>query len=171
MAATALARSLGAAGLDVSVEGAVDWTLTPRTQWEQGEPLPLPAWLQAPEADGVAYRLVVGGQSRRLAVKRGANGWYTLTTTAAAALAVARVPGQRLEVQLEVEAPLCRGRTAAAPLLEGAFLVPEALDHMGVPGTLVAGEAGNRTFVVFLHAAEVAGEQRYVGASVNLRLE
>lgn len=174
MAASALARSLGASGLDVDVSGAVDWTLTPRTAWDPESLLEVPDWLQAPEAEGVSYRLVVGGQSRRLALSRGVNGWYTLTTIPATPLDVARVAGARLNLRLEVEAPLGKCRElATAALLAGSFQVPPTLDHMGVPGTMVMGESAgkDRTFVVFLHAAEVGGAQRYVGATVNLRLE
>jgi hypothetical protein len=78
---------------------------------------------------------------------------------------VAAPVGARISVR--IRAVCDRGE---CDLIRGELVVPEKMDNMGAPGTLIVPRNREKAFV-YLHAAVVDGERRYIAAHSSVGIE
>lgn len=174
MATLAVREGLRAAGMDVSGDGA-DWTLTPRTLWFPGEPRATGA-VEAIDEAGVVVRLSLGGQERVCTVTAppGMANRLHIDSCASAPFTLPVCVGERVRVEAwatcstRADGSRLRGGPLERTLVVGEFEVPAELHALGCAGT---GVMISDSSYMFLHAANVAGEVRYVAVHLSVLVD
>lgn len=160
----ALIRGMNASGISASLEGE-DIVATPQCAWCD-EPLDsMGKGVDDLDFPGLRIVVTLGGQDRVAYAKdTPVNGRWWVETGDSSPFSVPAVSGER--VSLRIRASYDKGEQ---DLVRGTLVVPDKMHNMGAPGTLIIPRDQKNVFV-YLHAAEVDGERRYIALHSSLGL-
>lgn len=158
----AIVRGLRASGMDARYEED-EIVATPKTEWIDGEYAASGVRIEELDYPGVKIVVRVGEESQSVFARdMDAKQRWWIETSAAHVFSVPAKPGARVSVH--VEATCDKG---SRDLVRGEVTIPDEIHNMGAPGVLVVPRALENC-LVYLHLANVEGEQRIIALEASL---